>query len=98
MNDGEPTDIQDPTIITIPRSSKALPDAGQLKVGDSLAMTAKITAIDDNGVSVEVESVEMAEPAPAEEPAGDEIPPEPAGNPQADYVMGKRKQVMSGTE
>lgn len=92
----------EPTILTIPKGSEALPDGmGQLKTGDSIIINAKVQAIDDNGLTAEAVSVEAApEPAPdgteADAGADEAVSTE---NPQADYVSGRRKKMaMAGTE
>jgi len=46
--------MNEPTIVTIPKVSDAIPDVGQLKVGDELEIQAKVTAIDEQGVSIQV--------------------------------------------
>ena len=102
--------MDEPLTFTIPKGSEALPDGmGQMKVGQGVAVNATITAIDDNGMTLEVQDVEAAPqpnaetdeaPSGAEAETGAEAGAEGAGeeNPQADYVRSRRKKMMAGTE
>ena len=89
--------MNEPTIVTIPKVSDAIPDVGQLKVGDELEIQAKVTAIDEQGVSIQVVSGAKSEPEPEapEGGEGDEAVLPGDENPQADFVASKKK-AMAG--
>jgi hypothetical protein len=88
----------EPTIVTIQKTTAAFPEgSGSFKVDDEVTITGKITASDDQGMTVEVANVEKApdaDAAPAPDSEGTAPEADAGDNAQADYVMSKRKGLM----
>lgn len=104
------TTTAEPTVITISKGDDALPsDAKELATGDEVCVYGKVTANDDQGLSVEVTRVEKAEGEPEPDAddteaapensgdAGDEAAPADQGSPSSatNYVMKRRRQMMT---
>ena len=68
----------------------------QWQTGDKITIMGTINAIDESGVTIQPDSVEKQEEAPA--PGGDETASDDetaASNPQTDFVMKQRRGMMS---
>jgi hypothetical protein len=87
-----------PSTVTIPKGDPALPsDMEQWQIGDAVTLKGKISAIDDQGCTIQPESVEReaTEAGPEGEPEGGE----PTGaSPQTDYVTKRRREMMAEPE
>jgi hypothetical protein len=102
----EPTDNENqnpdtqPTVVTIPADGNGMPEnSSELKTGDNVCIYGKITANDDQGLSVEVTKTEKMDAPEDDEVQGAGDAPEGEGDEQptasaTDYVKNQRKSKM----